>query len=348
MSAEQLRQISSVQAFGPRTRLDELAHDHVPFDELVGIHRYERQVLELLGSGEPRGVAVIGGRGAGKSSLIAHVCDRLPDGLLQVRVPVAGEDDPASTSVIASLALDSALRTVKGLAGHQRAALERSRANERTARRAPRWRITLGGGAIPAKLDGELQSLEEQLRTTTLAQEHLAGLDRLIDILVARDVAPVFVIEDTEALIGASDDGRLAEQFFNGPVRAMVREVQAPLLLAVQTDIAAGSPTFADLVPNMLRVDLPHLDHQRAPAAFRAIAQRRLDANGLAIPIADVLGEDAVTQLIGWYDETERSVRLTLAVLASATDRAADANAQRIDAGHVRVAAADWRNRHVA
>jgi len=115
-------------------------------------------------------------------------------------VPVTDADDPTSVSVLAAVALSQALDDTD-LERYQREALERARADTSTQTGNPGGLRsgTLGGGAIPAQVHAELTTLREELTTSRLAAERLAGLDRLVTILVARGLQPVFVLEDTEA-----------------------------------------------------------------------------------------------------------------------------------------------------
>lgn len=166
-------------------------------------------------------MGIVGPRGAGKSSLIAYVCANLSSAYIALRVPVTGADEPNNVSVVAAVALSQALADIE-LEQEQRETLARARADEQSEQRTPGGLRggTLGGGPIPAAVHAELATLQRQLTTNRLAAERLAGLDRLISILVARGVQPVFVLEDTEAAIGGADRPDLAAAFLAGPVRA--------------------------------------------------------------------------------------------------------------------------------
>lgn len=107
MTVELIELIAAQGVFRPRGHFSQLAADHVPFDRLVGQDRYESAALAALTADAP--VGVVGTRGAGKSSLIAHVCSNLPHSHVALRVPVTGADDPTSVSVVAAVALSQAL-----------------------------------------------------------------------------------------------------------------------------------------------------------------------------------------------------------------------------------------------
>ncbi len=253
--------------FRPRGHFSQLAADHVPFDRLVGHDRYETVALAALTADAP--VGVVGPRGAGKSSLIAHVCSSLPDTHIALRVPVTGADDPTSVSVVAAVALSQALDDLD-LESYQREALNRARSDQDTRQKTPGGLRggTLGGGPVPAQVHAELGSLREELSTNRLAAERLAGLDRLITILVARGLQPIFVLEDTEAAIGGADQPEVAAAFLAGPAQAFVTELETPCLIAIQTAFTTGG-TFAQLAAQMRLIEIPQLDDTNAAKRWR-------------------------------------------------------------------------------
>ena len=135
MTARLIEAAADRGVFQPRHHFAQLAVDHVSFDGLLGGSQVEARALARILSDETV-VGVVGPRGAGKSSLIAHVCAQLPGTHTALRVPVTGADDPTDVSAIAAVALSQALSDLD-LERHQREALERARADERTAERTP-------------------------------------------------------------------------------------------------------------------------------------------------------------------------------------------------------------------
>lgn len=343
MSVEAIELIAAQGVFRPRGHFGQLAADHVPFDRLTGQDRYETAALLALHSDQP--VGVVGGRGAGKSSLIAHVCAQLPATHVALRVPVTGADDPTSVSVMATVALSQALEDIE-LERYQQEALERARADQHNMQRTPAGLRggTLGGGPVPAQVHAEISSLREELIANRLARERLAGLDRLITILVARGLQPVFVLEDTEAAIGGADHPELADAFLTGPVRAFLTELDSPCLVAVQTTFTE-SDAYAQLAAQLRTIEIPTLTDTTAHQALDAIVANRLEQYEMALEPGAVLAGEAAELLIGFYDETGQSLRFTLAALQTAAEYAADMRAQRIAPGHVRAALTDWRAR---
>ena len=345
MTAEIVAAAADAWAFHPRGQFNQLALDHVAFDDLTGREAFESAALRDV-TADTSAVAVVGPIGAGKSSLIAAVCGRLPESHVALRVPVTGADDPTHVSTLAALALSSALSAVE-MDHYQRSALERERADRVTQTHAPIG-ITggrLGGGRFPAGVDVELGSLREEYQTQRLAGERLVGLDRLISILVSHERQPVFVLEDTEAAIGGANRTEVADQIFDGPIRAFMREVDAACLIAVQEHIAAQSASFQRLAPELRLVPLPTFDDAAGHLALAAIVDHRLSIHGLPGTSGDVVGDDAFQVLLAFYRETNRSIRHVLAALQSATEHAADMGSALVRAPHVHAAAEDWRPR---
>jgi hypothetical protein len=344
MTAAHIELLANQGAFRPRQHFSQLVADHVPFDELAGRAAFEARALQAV-TADDTPVGVLGPRGAGKSSLIAHVCAHLPDTHIALRVPVTGADDPTSVSTVAAVALSQALVELD-LECYQRDALERARADQTTVESvAPGIRGgTLGGGPIPAAVHAELGTLREQLTRNQLASERLAGLDRLITILVSRDLQPVFVLEDTEAAVGGADQDDVAAAFLAGPVRAFVNELEAPCLIAVQ-NVFEHIDGFAQLAASLRLVEIPVLDDARTRDALGAIVANRLRQHEIQDDPDTIIAGEALTLLIAFYDETERNLRLTMAALQSAAEYAADSRAEHIAPGHVRAAVTDWRGR---
>jgi hypothetical protein len=260
-------------------------------------------------------------------------------------VPVTGADDPTSVSVVAAAALSQALNDIE-LDQYQERALERARADtlDRDASPARTVGGTLGGGAIPAEVHGDVGTLREQLSRNQLAGDRLAGLDRLITILVARGRQPVFVLEDTEAAVGGREREEVVEAFFDGPVRAFMNELEAPCLLAVQ-DRFTDCKAFNELAPSMHLISVPLFDVATAASVIRNVLDQRLDQFELQPRSSDVLSGESVSLLAEFYVETSGSLRHVLAAAQTASEHALDQGVSEIGAGHVRAAMADWRAR---
>ncbi len=346
MSAEHVVTIVEKSVFRPRTNFRQLGHDHVPFDKLTKSERYEAVASRELTSGETVCVAVTGPSGAGKSSLIAWLCSSLPDDHVALRVPVAGTDDPHDVSAVAKLTLSIALDAIE-MERHQRDALVGARADDVTIDQpaGPVFGGKLGGGPIPAEVNAQVETLRTQLQSGQLAGDRLAGLDRLIDILMAQHRTPIFVLEDTEAAIGAGDD-ELVEGFITGPLAAFMQEVDAPLLVAMQDHLISDSEGFQRLKPSMVEIPLTNGLRADVSAGLSAILRQRIEDHELQCGLGDVMADDALPEFVSFYQENDGSLRLVLAAAQSAAEHAANMGAEIVRAPHARAGIADWRTEH--
>lgn len=281
MSAKIVSRAADESFFRPRQKFVQLASDHVPFDEMTGKAAFESKALREC-VGREGVVGIIGPRGSGKSSLIAHVCRELPKSHLALRVPVSGADDPTSVSTVGAVTLSQALSDID-MARRQRRAIFRARGDRARVERTRGAGGTLGGGPIPAAIHADLSTLRHQVETNTLAADRLTGIDRLISILVSRGVRPVFVLEDTEAAIGG-EDAMIAQRFVEGPIHAFVHEVDAACMIAIQ-DVFRPVEAFGHLATSMALIEIPNLNEdwcetsprrdRREPAG--AVRRRRTD-----------------------------------------------------------------------
>jgi hypothetical protein len=351
MSADHVRMAGSRPVFHARKPFRALAADHVPFDRLQRRERYERRLLDGMTNESRLTSAVIGPRGGGKSGLIAYACSILSPEYVPLRVPIVAAGDPADVSELAAITLSEALKAFE-MEQHQAKALRRARADEQTGEQVPTvirglgmatLGAKIGGGPIPAELNVEFDTLREQVMSRALVVDRLDGIDRLISILVAAGRDPVFVLEDTEAAVGAGDRDRL-ERFLSGPVRAYMDQVDAPLVLAIQDDLAEASAAFHDLAASMRIIEVDRLSDPKA--GVRAILARRLDLDdAVEATVEDVFRDDAFSAITAFYDETRHDFRLTLAVVQTAVESAMDMNAELVTASHVLEAGNEWRSR---
>lgn len=343
MSADAVRAASDNRMLYPNTKFAYLAGDHVRMDDLTATDVYEARALRAL-CADPSAAAIIGGIGAGKSSMIADICAQLPDTHVALRVPVVGIDDPTSTSETAALALSCALDAIK-LEAHQLHALQVARSDQTTNSPGPSPRSgkisgRIGGGVFPAEVSVETETLRQQLDTRQLAGDRLFGLDRLVTILVSRGLQPIFVFEDTEAAIGGRASLERVDAFFRGPVAAFMNEVEASFLIAIQDHIATQEP-FQRVAPGLLRIELPQFTGEAATSAVSQIVAHRLSRSDPALDIGDVFSPDALAALGAAYSRAG-SVRHVLAATQSAADHASQDGAETILRAHIDLALAEW------
>ena len=343
MSAACVLAIAEGAVFRPSNHPRTLSDRHVAFDDLLRTNRFEERALRGLAEGSAsEAVAVVGPSGVGKSSFVAAVSARLPDSYAAIRLPVSAVADPTDTGEMLKLSLGTILEVIK-LDAAEREEVHIERADQRTASRAPTGFTggRIGGGPIPAAIDVEVGSLRQEFVANKLDGEYLTGVSRVVAILRTKGITPVFVFEDTEAIVGGGDAGARADGFFRGPLHQFVQEIDAPSLIAVQTHLTGSSP-FKRLAAGMEIIRLPQFGSAAREAIVR-ILQRRVDLAGLECPLVDILADDGLDGLVQFYDDTGGDVRRTLAAAQDAADGAAGMGSERVKAGHVRVGAANWR-----
>jgi hypothetical protein len=342
---QRLRRIRATGAFRAPQFVD-LGSEHVPFDTMTARTSVEAPMLEAVEAGTS--AAVTGIPGAGKSSVLAWLCGQLPETHLPIRVPVVGVEDPSDASVFTSVVLVSALHAAQehqiDLADHQRAVIEDGRADESVTRRTGRRRSgRLGGGPIPAELALELAALDTEHRTTRQPIDRLHVLERLLGIFESHARTPVFVVEDTEAALGAGVSDTTRDRFFSTSLGLLVREIEAPTLLAVQAQYRAVD-AYRRLSTSLLEVAIPLLP---APVVdqLSMILARRLEYHAIDAVLDDVIDADAMSLLAEWYGERDGSLRHVLAALEIAVAAALDSGTERLGVRHVRLGIEEWRDR---
>jgi hypothetical protein len=178
MSTDAVRDAAERALFRPNNRPWLLSAHHVPFDELVRSNKgfEELAARRLVEDGATHVVAVIGASGAGKSSFVAWVTDRLPETHVAIRLPVSALGDPGDTGEALKLSLSTVLE-VTALDAAAREEIHIERAEQRTSTRAPTG-ITagkIGGGPIPAEVDVEVGSLRQEFVESKLDGDYLTS-----------------------------------------------------------------------------------------------------------------------------------------------------------------------------
>lgn len=340
MSHEQLLELVSLDALRPRLQFHELAGDHVTFDGLTASDRYEQTVARAVVAGTV--TSVVGPRGGGKTSLIAYCCAHLPDSVLALRVPVIGMNDPGDPGIVAATMITAALQAAE-FEGYQRELLEAARADEITTHQnKPGARAKLGGGVIPVELQAELQSFGRDFRRDQ-PLERLSGLDRLLSMFTARELRPLFVIEDTEAMAGSPTSDETVTRFFAQSLHMIAREVDAPTLIAVQHELVSNA-AYVELRGGMREVVVPVFEVPAA--ALRSIVEYRVtERASTCAAVDDIMNEEALDAFGAFYEGTGASIRHTLAAIAASVEHAAEAGADRVGGPEARYGIEQWQTR---
>jgi hypothetical protein len=329
-------------AFQTSARYDLLAATHVALAEL-GAPDLEQQLARAIAKGE--GVIAVTGRiGAGKSSLISAVTSGLSEGFVPLRVSVVGVEagDPAAFARHAMIEIRDLPAT--RLAEHERRALERSTAVERTTERRTELRagFEIATGAILGpRVLADLQKIAaETLAHGPDAAEILLGLQRLLDAFWQLGRCPVLIVDDTDHWGG---EPRAADAFFDQTARALGR---LDTVTVVQAQTAYTELDGYQRVRDMFtaELELPALPDPRT--ALIAILQRRIDGAGVAARAAELFEAAGLDLLRDAYqasaaDGRAGDLRHALVVARTALELAVeDELAALVGTGHVQEALA--------
>lgn len=330
-------------AFDPAPALDELYRYHVPFDELVGHPVCEKPLGQAIRRGEQ--VALVGGSGSGKSSVIGHVLGPLVEGLAPLPIPVAVERPEVARDPVEFAG--HVVRTVARYVQHAHPR-DASRTKELIDHSTPvagaehRFRRIGGGiGWLEAKVE-----LAVELGTVTQplprpSSEVLDQARAILDLISAHDLMPVLVFDDTDKWFGAAfpnvDD--LIDGFFGRVVRLLAEELAAPTVLAVHNSYLhhpAYQPT-AGFIETTIRV--PRIPDA---AALAKLLSHRAGEHGIG-PDVPLLDDDALATLFRHYlrGGTSDIRRRVLFVVHTALALAWDEGAETIDLGHLELAIAE-------
>ena len=344
MSAEQLARLDEERAFAPRGRFNELPLDYVPFDRLTGNRDVDARIDRALRA-EEGCVTVVAPSGGGKSAVIAASVRRLERDFQAVRIPVAAVGEVAGDPIaFGQHILRETLRQAQAsFEAHQRRDIERASA-DRVSRRG----ATKGVGAkLRAAIPGFSAELAADLKGSGIdrddarnATEVVTSLSRLVGIFEQRGGPPILVFEDTDAWVGAPDEGDtspVANQFFKDSVAVLMRDTGIRTIIATHTRYVA-LPGYLAIRDRLLsEITIPALHD--AGTAIRAILQRRIDVSQVGGAVADVLTDDAIARLVAEYDHSDRSIRRVLQVCDTALEQQSPSYPESLSADHLRGAA---------
>jgi hypothetical protein len=173
--------------------------------------------------------------------------------------------------------------------------------------------------------------------------DRLYGFDRLLGIFTHHGLIPVFVLEDTEAALGAGTDDETRDRFFASSLRLLIREVDTPTVIAVQSAFTQLD-AYDELRPHVLEIAVPVLEHG-VEASLSSILARRLEFFGINATVEETVAPEAIPALAAFYAEQGGSVRHVLAALDAATATAVENGDVRLELGHIRLGIEDWRDR---
>lgn len=335
MSLDALAEVSRSVAFEAAPSWEVLWRLHHPFDRLPGRGPVESVVERAVHAGDV--VAVIGGSGSGKSSVMSAACSPLEVGIAPVRLPLRAEPLETLRSVaafarhvlasLASLGRDHARLDDAERDRAYRAAIDRrvpvGRRRGSTAPRAP-WLLT--GGDLAAQLASAAVAVAGARRPGLADVQQLA---QALSLIEAHGLTPVLVLEDTDAWAASpSDTSRrpIAVQFFR-EVPRLAADLPGATVMAVH-DTYRELPEWAaaqELIDR--QVTVPRLG---SAAELHAILAHRVAVAAGRTSLDEVLTAGAVDRLFELYSST-RSLRAVLVVADEAVDEAHASGRDAVD-----------------
>ena len=265
MSHSLLRQLQSAHAFDPSPLRHDLGVYHVPFDGLAPGSSPENSLAGAARRGE--GVAIVGGSGCGKSSLIQHVLGPTVPKVAPIPVPVSGEPADTVTNVraVAGLIIQTLVDKHVELDDLERGEALRSASTNRVVQSTTRTTgFTLTGSWMGARLRAEVrrQALPD-IQLPRTAQATLEVVHQLLSAIHADGLMPVLVFDDTDRWLrtvgGSVSHQDLALGFF-GTVVVELRQLLAGIVVAVHTSYLEDTQLAARIRSSIgLRVDIPQL-----------------------------------------------------------------------------------------
>jgi hypothetical protein len=343
--------IARERVFASVTRQEDLVDLYVRSDQLTGARgdaRPEARMMRALANDPPpRFLQVIGPAGAGKTSMILRVLTDLgrreaatlhrPHEVLVVNVG----DDPARLNSAAAF-----MHTMVQLIarqGHRFASVDpdvlaAAAADERTTTgRQVDHRVTLD-----AKVMSYSAGLKEAYGTAKFGEDPARARQDFEDVLklVSAAYRPVVVIDDTEHFVhrgvNGGVDAESVSNLFHHAVRALAELDQVDVIIAIHPKYR-DVPALQEVTSRFgfLPVDVPALRPDSDTPGLAAILTRRLERHGIQIAVTDVIAEQVISQLEGYYFTNAHDLRAVLDLATEAAAAAAADDAQRIEPRHL-------------
>ena len=277
----------------------------------------------------------MGSSGSGKTSVTEWVLGPLREGVAPIHVPVSIEDPAIATSP------SEFARHVVGLVrrwvtqGLPKDSGRASRIGDTAPNRSQRFTLAPSWMGAKVELGYELKQAVDDEPST--AGQRIEQARQLLDIIEAKELRPVLVLDDTDRWLSPSwaNSQEVRSGFFRKVVRVIAEELDTAAVIAVHPDYLLDPDYQAAAGFLEARVDVPHLPD--ATAVGHLLARRARVA----------LDRDDVTSLVtaaacdALYDHYSTSPNVRVAILQVAhlaLTLAVDDDSTSIEEPHIHAA----------
>lgn len=348
MSRELIETLRAVAAFDATPLPEDLAALHVPFDELLGEEKTER---ELRKAAEASGrIALVGAMGSGKSSVLSYALTPA-EGFAPIPISVAPEtdetvSDPGRFAQHVVRVVSAWAAEVEMLSVGQRDELLRSIAQRRAM---PTRSIQTRAGLsiqLPWLAKGEFardvkRELAPAVEVERSAVEYLDSLKRLMRLIRTIELQPVLIIDDSDRWLRRGEPRLDIVGAFFGRIVRTLAELETSLTIAVHEnylDLAEYRDNTVGVINT--RIDVPALTEKDQLAR---ILDHRVQVVGVDDGSADIFTADGLARLWRFYKaECGCSLRKTLQIAHTALSEAARDQADRVGLALIESSIAAW------